>query len=59
MLAAAIGLGGCVLLAPRTVLAKKGDKHFKQGLQYEAAQHWEKAAQELTLAVAADPSNME
>ena len=44
---------------PLTVLAKKGDKNFKKGMQYEAAQQWEKAAQEYTLAVAADPSNME
>ena len=28
-------------------------------MDYEVAQQWEKAAQEFTLAVAADPSNME
>jgi general secretion pathway protein D len=38
---------------------KKGEKNFKQGLQYEAAQQWERAAQEFTLAVAADPANTE
>ncbi|MDQ2974010.1 MAG: hypothetical protein M3R69_01210 [Acidobacteriota bacterium] len=49
----------CLLLLPVTALAKKGDKNFKQGMKYEAAQQWEKAAQEFTLAVAADPSNLE
>ena len=34
---------------------KKGEKNFKRGMQYEAAQQWEKAAQEFTLAVAAEP----
>ncbi len=49
----------CLLLLPVTALAKKGEKNFKQGMQYENAQQWEKAAQEFTLAVAADPSNLE
>src|SRR3970040_2286467 len=49
----------CLLAVPMTALAKKGEKNFKKGLQYEAAQQWEKAAQEFTLAVAADPSNVE
>src|SRR6266446_10351349 len=49
----------CLLLLPITALAKKGDKNFKRGMDYEAAQQWDKAAQEYTLAVAADPSNME
>ncbi len=49
----------CLLALPVTALAKKGEKNYKKGLQYEAAQQWEKAAQEFTLAVAADPSNME
>src|ERR1700741_1851493 len=44
---------------PMTVFGKKGDKNFKRGMDYEAAQQWDKAAQEFTLAVAADPSNME
>src|SRR5688572_33285478 len=48
-----------LLILPVTALAKKGDKNFKRGMQYENAQQWEKAAQEFTLAVAADPSNME
>jgi general secretion pathway protein D len=49
----------CLLVLPATAFAKKGDKHFKEGMRYEAAQQWEKAAQEFTLAVAADPSNIE
>ncbi len=48
-----------LLLLPITALAKKGDKNFKRGMEYESAQQWDKAAQEYTLAVAADPANME
>ena len=49
----------CLLAAPMTAFAKKGEKNYKEGLKYEQAQQWEKAAQEFTLAVAADPSNVE
>ncbi len=49
----------CLLALPLTVLAKKGEKNFKRGMQYELAQQWEKAAQEFTLAVAANPSDVE
>jgi general secretion pathway protein D len=48
-----------LLSLPITAFGKKGDKNFKKGMQYEASQQWDKAAQEFTLAVAADPSNME
>lgn len=48
-----------VLCVPMTAFAKKGDKNYKRGMDYEKAQQWDKAAQEFTLAVAADPSNME
>ncbi|HKU72761.1 MAG TPA: secretin N-terminal domain-containing protein [Pyrinomonadaceae bacterium] len=48
-----------LLSLPITVFGKKGDKNFKRGMDYEAQQQWDKAAQEFTLAVAADPSNME
>src|ERR1043165_3684120 len=48
-----------MLSLPITVFAKKGDKNFKNGMAYELKQQWDKAAQEFTLAVAADPSNME
>jgi len=46
-------LAFCLLLMPIVAMAKKGDKNFKEGMKYEAAQQWEKAAQEFTLAVAA------
>jgi general secretion pathway protein D len=49
----------CLLSLPITAFAKKGEKNFKRGMQYEHSQQWDKAAQEFTLAVAADPSNME
>ncbi len=49
----------CLLAVPVTTLAKKGEKHYKQGLKYEMAQQWEKAAQEFTLALAANPSDVE
>jgi general secretion pathway protein D len=45
----------CLLLTPMTAFAKKGEKNFNRGLQYEAAEQWDKAAQEFALAVAADP----
>src|SRR5215467_2110825 len=48
-----------LLALPITAFAKKGDKNFKRGMDYEHKQQWDKAAQEYTLAVAADPSNME
>jgi general secretion pathway protein D len=49
----------CLLAVPMTAFAKKGEKQFKEGIKHEAAQQWEKAAQAFTLAVAADPSNVE
>ncbi len=49
----------CLLLLPITALAKKGEKNFKRGMQYESAQQWEKAAQEFMLAVAANPADAE
>src|SRR5688572_2761138 len=48
-----------LLSLPVTAFGKKGEKNFKRGMQFEEAQQWDKAAQEFTLAVAADPSNME
>src|SRR5215212_422606 len=48
-----------LLSLPVTGLGKKGNKNFKRGMDYEKQQQWDKAAQEYTLAVAADPSNME
>ena len=52
-------LAVCLLGLPVTAFGKKGEKNFKRGIQFEDAQQWDKAAQEFTLAVAADPSNME
>jgi len=47
----------CLLAFPMTAFAKKGRDHFNRGLDYEKQEQWEKAAQEFTLALAADPSN--
>src|ERR687891_1276940 len=52
-------LAACILGLPITAFGKKGEKNFKRGMDYERAQQWDKAAQEFTLAVAADPANME
>ncbi len=54
-----LALAISLLALPITAFGKKGDKNFKRGMDYEAQQQWDKAAQEFTLAVAADPSNME
>jgi general secretion pathway protein D len=45
--------------APVSVLAKKGEKNYNRGMEYEKAQQWEKAAQEFALAVAAAPNDTE
>ncbi|HWS54827.1 MAG TPA: secretin N-terminal domain-containing protein, partial [Pyrinomonadaceae bacterium] len=55
----ALLLAAFLLAAPLTALAKKGEKNYKRGLEHEAAQQWEKAAQEFALAVAANPSETE
>ncbi|HYO63889.1 MAG TPA: secretin N-terminal domain-containing protein [Pyrinomonadaceae bacterium] len=49
----------CLLVAPVTALAQKGQKSYRQGLQHEAAQQWEQAAEQFALALAAEPSNVE
>ena len=49
----------CILAAPVAAFAPKGQKNYKQGLEYESAQQWEKAVEEFSLAVAAEPSNSE
>ena len=49
----------CLLAVPVSALGKKGKDHFNRGMKYEQAQQWEKAAQEFTLAFAADPSNVD
>ncbi|HEX8353333.1 MAG TPA: secretin N-terminal domain-containing protein [Pyrinomonadaceae bacterium] len=49
----------CLLAPNAAAWSGKGQKNFKQGLRHEAAQQWEKAAEEFSLAAAADPSNSE
>src|SRR5260370_18256288 len=49
----------CMLVVPVSALGKKGKDSFNGGMKYAAAQQWEKAAQEFTMAVAADPSNVD
>lgn len=58
---AALLLIVCLLATamPVSARSKKGEKDYKQGLIYEAAQQWERAAQEFALAVAADPAQTE
>jgi general secretion pathway protein D len=56
---ASVFLTLCLLAPAVAAFSSKGQKNYKQGLQYEAAQQWEKAAEEFSLAVAADPSNTE
>src|SRR2546421_1494979 len=55
----ALAIVGCLLALPMSVFANKGKDHFNHGMKYEQAQQWEKAAQEFTLAMAADPSNVD
>src|SRR5438477_5449095 len=47
----------CMLVVPVSALGKKGKDAFNRGMKFEQAEQWEKAAQEFTLALAADPSN--
>src|SRR5215204_1031941 len=56
---AALLLAFLLFAAPASVLAKKGEKNYKRGMEYEKAQQWEKAAQEFALAVAAAPNDTE
>jgi general secretion pathway protein D len=55
----ALVIVGCLLAVPVSSFGKKGKDHFQRGMSYEQAQQWEKAAQEFTLAVAADPANVD
>ncbi|PYT03632.1 MAG: hypothetical protein DMF65_03825 [Acidobacteria bacterium] len=56
---AALLMAAVLLASPFAVLAKKGEKNYNRGIEYEKAQQWEKAAQEFALAVAASPSDTE
>ena len=49
----------CLLFAPIAALAKKGEKNYNRGVQYEKLHQWMQAAQEFALAVAANPSDTE
>ncbi|HEX8178176.1 MAG TPA: secretin N-terminal domain-containing protein [Pyrinomonadaceae bacterium] len=49
----------CLLCAPITALARKGEKNYSRGVDFERMQQWERAAQEFALAVAANPSDIE
>jgi general secretion pathway protein D len=49
----------CLLAPSAAAWAGKGQKNYKQGLRHEAAQQWEKAAEEFSLAAAAEPENSE
>ena len=50
----------CLLAGPSAALASKGgQKSYQRGVEHEAAQRWEKAAEEFAMAVAAEPSNAE
>ncbi|HEV2864734.1 MAG TPA: secretin N-terminal domain-containing protein [Pyrinomonadaceae bacterium] len=44
---------------PAAAFSGKGQKNYKRGVEHEAAQQWEKAAEEFALALAAEPSNAE
>src|SRR5215211_485747 len=56
---AALLMVAVLLASPVAVMAKKGEKNYKRGMEYEQAQQWEKAAQEFALAVATLPSDAE
>jgi general secretion pathway protein D len=49
----------CLLAPNAAAWSDKGQKNYKQGLKHEAAQQWEKAAEEFSLAAAAEPANSE
>jgi general secretion pathway protein D len=48
-----------LLAMPMVGLAKKGEKYYRRGLDYEKAQLWEKAAEQYALALAANPADTE
>lgn len=50
------------ILSPVTTLAARGDggkKHFQTGMKFEAAEDWDKAAEEFALAASQNPKNPE
>jgi general secretion pathway protein D len=46
-----------MVICPVSVFAKKGEKSFKRGLDYEKSQEWTKAVQEYAQAIASNPSD--
>src|SRR5918912_3432196 len=56
---AALAVVFCLLATPLVALAKKGEKNYNRGVEYERMQQWERAAQEFALAVAANPADIE
>jgi general secretion pathway protein D len=56
---ASVVLSLCLLSSNAAAFTSKGQKNYKNGLGYESAQQWERAAEEFSLAVAAEPSNTE
>jgi general secretion pathway protein D len=56
---ASVTLSIWLLAAPALAFTPKGQKNYRAGLDYEASQQWEKAAEEFSLALAAEPSNSE
>jgi general secretion pathway protein D len=47
------------MLTPLTAFAVDGKGHFKEGMKYETAEQWDKAAEEFALAVSSNPKNPE
>ncbi|HVQ55742.1 MAG TPA: secretin N-terminal domain-containing protein [Pyrinomonadaceae bacterium] len=47
------------LLSPAAAFAVDHKKHFKEGLKYEEAEEWDKAAESFALAVVEEPKNPE
>jgi general secretion pathway protein D len=47
------------LAAPMPAMAGNGKKVFKRGLEFEAAQRWDQAAEQFALALVEDPDNAE
>ncbi len=55
----ALIIATCLLAVPVGAFGKKGKDHFDRGMKAEQNQQWEQAAQEFTLALAADASNVD
>src|SRR6266571_5570404 len=55
----ALIIATCLLAVPLSAFGKKGKDHYDRGMKAEQNQQWEQAAQEFTLALAADASNVD